>query len=92
MYLQSSMIADRSSSFKDLKGGGKSEEKSVISIQLQYAKNIKEACAMWEQQGLFWALSFMHSLPHVKKLFDVCKGSNYQMRMEKTQLFPKIKV
>lgn len=25
------------------------------------------------------------------KKIDVCKGSNYQMRMEKTQLFPKIK-
>lgn len=31
------------------------------------------------------------SSTYEQKLFDVCKGSNYQMRMEKTQLFPKMK-
>lgn len=36
--------------------------------------------------------AIIHAQPSTCEKTDVCKGSNYQMRMEKTQLFPKIKV
>lgn len=38
--------------------------------------------------------AIIHAVFHrqKKKIIDVCKGSNYHMRMEKTQLFPKIKL
>lgn len=35
--------------------------------QLQSAKNLNRACALWEQRELFWVLSFIHNLPHMKK-------------------------
>lgn len=37
--------------------------------------------------------TIIHAVFHrqKRKKTDVCQGSNYQMRMGKTQLFPKIK-